>query len=169
MQIRNKPDPLWQVGTCDRIYLTLMHWALNYESGKKSATNKRMSMPGEVGPEVREIEVVTRRAYSMPWNYNDLEYLVRIMEAKVPTHLCTKDLRRNLPKWKNCPLCPAHIMVNQKGQRVAYSLVSPTRMVTIDFYEENVIQMIRLMEAIRDGKTKEARSNLAEVDLSSFS
>lgn len=173
MQIRNKPDPLWQHGTCDRIMDILRYWGQQYHFGTVSATNKRMSMPGEIGPEVKEITEVMRRAVEMPWNYSDLEYFIKILSARIPikdpAYIIVNDLSNNLKRWHNGSFCPAFVELYQNGMRARKALARPTRMITIDLYLKQVEGLYRLMECLRDGKTKEARSNLAEVDLSSFS
>lgn len=157
-------DPLWVTGTCDRIMLVLLHWTLNYRKGTVSATGKYMTKPGEAGPAPKEVDLTTRFACDVTWNYNDLEYLVKILETKVPGWPTTKDFRRCLPRWKNGRLAKPIIKVNN----ASYALPSPVRIITMDYYDADIIGMYRLLEAMRDGKTKEARKDLGSIDLATF-
>lgn len=145
-------DPLWVHGTCDRIMLALQKWVMAYHNGRVSATGKYLTKPGEAGPQPKEIEVPTRHAVDVPWLLSDLEHLTKILEAKVPDWPVTKDFRINLPRWKNGRL------VSGGG-----------RIVTMDLYFTNLIEIYRMMEALRDGKLKEGKQHdLSTIDLSSF-
>lgn len=147
----NKPDPLWQHGTCDRLLVTLQKWIMQYHDGKISATGRYLTKPGEMGPQPQEIDVPTRRACDVLWSQSDLDYLIKILEAKVPNWPVTKDLRTGFPRWKNGRIA-------QGG----------SRFITMDVYFSNLVEIYQLLEALRDGKTKEARADLGNVDLSSF-
>jgi len=143
-------DSLWVSGTCDRIILTLQKWIMIYHNGKVSATGRYLTSPGEQGPQPQEIERPTRYACKVAWTEQDLDYFIKILEAKIPDHPVTKDLRTNFPKWKNGKL-----------------IHGGARVVTMDIYFSNLVELYRLMEAVRDGKTKET-VDLGSVDLSSF-
>jgi hypothetical protein len=146
-----KPDPLWVHGQCDRILYTLIRWAWNYHKGKVSATGKYLTKPGELGPSPQEIDKPTRYANEIAWRKDDLECLTKILEAKVPDWPVTWDFRTNLPRWRNG-------IITKDGARV----------VTMDLYFQNLVEIIRLLEAMRDGKTKESREDLAGIDLSKY-
>jgi len=150
----NKPDPLWVYGTCDRIMVALRSWLWNYHSGTVSATRKYLTKPGEMGPQPKEIDVPTRYACEVTWLKGDLDYFIKILEAKLPDNPVTKDLRRCFPLWKN-------------GKLVAYK--KEARKITIDLYYEDLIGIYRLLEAMQSGKTTEEKQDLGKVDLSSYS
>ena len=149
----NKPDPLWVNGTCDRIMEVLKDWASRYRKGRVSATCKYVTKPGEMGPEPKEIDVPSRRAVDVAWLQGDLDYLTKILEAKVPDWPVTTDMRANFPKWRNGRLVPG-------GARV----------VVMDLYLQNLVEIYQLLEAMRDGKTQEAEgtTDLAAVDLTQY-
>jgi len=149
----NKSDPLWVNGTCDRIMKTLQRWILSYYDGVVSATCKRNSKPGPQGIVIEE--VITRRACWVAWQQNDLDYFIKILEAKIPTNPNTLDLRRNFPLWKNGRIIP-----NNAGHE--------TRAVLIPIYEEDLKGLYHLMEALYYGKYQEEKPDLTSVDLSSF-
>lgn len=159
-----KHDPLWIHGTCDRIMLVLLSWTMNYEDGVKSATNTYRTKPGELGPAPTEVEITMRRACQVPWNFHDLEYLIKILETKVPDWAVTKDLRRCLPLWHKSPLCPSYCLIRKSR----YPLVGPTRKITIDQYDQSVREIYLLLKDMKDGKTKEARKDLSTVDIAAF-
>lgn len=145
----NKSDPLWVKGICDRILLTLISWAMHYHNGVVSATRPQQQPPTASG--VTVIDVPTRYAVDVAWQQQDLDYLIKVLEARVPTWPVTRDLRSCFPRWRNGKLIPG-------GARV----------ITLDHYFTDVTGMIRLMEALRDGKTKEAGIDLSQVDLSKY-
>jgi hypothetical protein len=148
----NTSDPLWQHGTCDRIMTTLQKWIRTYRNGKISATCKRNSKPG---PQGIQIEEVTRRyACQVAWKEADLDYFIKILEAKIPTsspaYQIPRDWRRDFPKWKYGRLI-------QDGLHI----------VVMDVYFEDLVGLYKLMEALRDGKLQE-KPDLTTIDLSAF-
>lgn len=142
-------NPLWIHGTCDRIMVTLQKWIMKYHDGKISATGRYMTKPGEMGPEIKEIDRPTRYATEVAWRQDDLDYLIKILEKMVPEWPVTRDLRSSFPRWKNGKLLPG-------GMRI----------ITMDMYFSNLVEIYQLLEAIRDGKVKETKSDLAAIDLS---
>jgi hypothetical protein len=144
-------DKLWVHGTCDRILLTLRQWIMVYHTGKVSATGRYLTKPGEVSPEPKEIDVPTRYACDIAWTQSDLEYLIKILEAKVPTWPVTKDLRTNFPKWKYGRLI-------QGGSRI----------VTMDVYFTNLVEIYKLIEGMQSGQSQDVKRDLSEVDLSAI-
>lgn len=147
----NNPDILWVHGTCDRILITLRQWIMSYHNGKLSATGKYLTRPGERGPQPQEIDIPTRYACNVAWAQTDLDYLIKILEAKVPDWPVTKDLRTNYPKWKYGRLV-------QGG----------ARLITMDLYFSNLVEIYKLLENMQNGKSTDVRTDLSEVDLSSF-
>lgn len=148
-----KPDPLWIHGQCDRVLYTLVRWEWNYHRGKVSATGKYLTKPGEMGPSPQEIDKPTRYANDVAWLKSDLECLTKILKAKVPDWPVTWDFQRWSDNWKT------------SGRPT----LGGARLITSDIYFQNLVEIIRLLEAMRDGKTKESREELGSVDLSQFS
>lgn len=151
----NKPDPLWVKGVpgspsiCDRILGTLKHWKFVYHKGSVSAKRKQNQL---FGKEMKVVDVPTRYANKIAWRQSDLEYLIKILEAKCPDWPITKDFRRNFPKWKYGQIVPG-------GGRI----------IEIDLYFQSLCQIISLMEAIRDGKVYTKPEDLADIDLEKIS
>ena len=179
-------DPLWVSGTCDRIKAVLKFWYSTYDAGKVSATRQRLTKPGELGPQPILVDDVTRRSCKIPWNYYDLEYLVKILEARCSNDPKDKfstflsqiavDLRINLPKWKNGDLWFQSITIpinlnlpTTPGNLQSVTLPNPVRAVEIDCYKEGVLGMLILLGAMESGKTIEQRKDLSSIDLSQFS
>jgi hypothetical protein len=133
--------------------VALRRWLWNYHKGTVSATGTYLTKPGEAGPQPKEIEVPRRYACEVTWLKGDLDYLIKILEAKCPDWPVTKDLRQNFPKWKN-------------GKLVAYQ--KEARTVVMDLYYENLMEIYRLLEAMQSGKTVQEKPDLGKVDLSTF-
>jgi hypothetical protein len=133
--------------------IALRSWLWNYHNGTVSATSKYLTKPGEMGSQPKEIDVPARYAVEVTWLKGDLDYLIKILEAKVPEWAVTKDLRRGFPKWKN-------------GKLVPYK--KEARTVVMDVYYQNVMEIYRLLEAMQSGKTTEEKQDLGAVDLASY-
>jgi len=144
----NKPDPLWQNGTCDRIMKTLLRWIYTYHNGKVSATGKYQTKPGPQGVKVEDRP--RRYACEVAWQQADLDYFIKILESKIPTNPIPRDWRRDLPRWKYGRLV-------QGGARI----------VVMDVYFEDLVGLYKLMEGLRDGKLQE-KPDLTSVDLGAF-
>lgn len=149
-------DNLWVNGVCDNILLTLRNWAVVYEKGRVSATGRYMTKPGEMGPQPKEIDVPTRRAVKVAWREHELKKLTDVLDTKIPhtheSYSLVRDLKTNLPRWKNGQLIPG-------GARI----------IEMDWYFAHVMQVYRLFEAMKYGKAEEERIDLSTIDLSSFS
>jgi len=145
-------SPLWQHGICDNILYTLQVWVHNYDKGKVSATGKYLTKPGERGPNMQQIDVPTRRALKMPWREVELKYFVEVLEKEIPksheTYALVRDLKANLPRWRNGKL--------QAGG---------ARIIEIDWYLAHVIQVYRLFEGLKTGKLHAQKPDLGAVDL----
>ena len=149
-------DKLWVNGVCDNIYITLMYWIRQYDKGRVSATGRYMTKPGEDGPTPHEIDVPTRRSVQLPWRKVDIETFIDVLDKKIPhdheTYSLVRDLRTNLPRWKNGRLLPGG-----------------ARLIEMDWYFNHVVQVFRLFEAMKYGKETEGTTDLSSVDLSSYS
>lgn len=165
-------------GTCDRIMVILLYWLFNYEKGQVAKTNQYLTKPGEEGPQPHLKEIITCRACPIPWHNKDLEYLIKILEnraeewkpfndpdSSIRLSATARDLRAAYPFWNKGKLCQNSIVVN----RQVFYLPNPVRTIEMVFYSEDVMRMYRLLEGMRDGKTKEAGIDLSKVDLASFS
>lgn len=146
-------DPMWINGTCDRIMNVLQYWIRHYEDGRVSATGRYLTRPGEMGTATpTEIEVPTRKACKLPWMQSDLDYFIKILEAKIPkghaSYAIARDLRTNFPRWINGRLMPGG-----------------ARLIEIDIYFDNLVQIYRLFEAMKTGKADQAIQDLKSVDL----
>lgn len=154
----SNPDPLWLKGTpgvpgiCDRILAALVYWIRIYhDKGIISATCKQNQM---MGKEMKVVDVITRRACKIPWRQSDLDYFIKILEAKWPKEIITKDLRRNFPLWANG-------MPTTNG--------SGARIIELDWYFEHIVSAYQLLEAMRDGREQKKKQDLASVDLEKIS
>lgn len=146
-------DPMWINGTCDRIMSTLEYWIRNYDKGTISAEGEYLTKPGQDGPAPHLITVPTRRACKIAWKQDDLDYFIKILEAKLPkndpTYALARDMRANFPKWRYGIICPGG-----------------ARMIVLDWYLDHIAQIYRLLGDMKSGKTKEAREDLSSFDLS---
>jgi hypothetical protein len=145
-------DKLWVTGTCDNIVQILLIWIGDYPKGRPSATRKYRTKPGEMGAAPQDVDVVSRRAVELPWKEYELEYFYKVLEAKIPkdheTYSLVRDLKTNLPRWKNGRLV-------QGG----------AHLIEMDWYLDNVIQVFRLFEAMKLGKLEVVAPDLTSIDL----
>lgn len=125
---RSKPAPKWFSGVCDSLVKKIHFWDLTYEQGTVFATRDFLDFDGTIK------KIPTRRGHKIPFSYQELCHLHRIISAFDGTAELAKDIEtfRDFV-WVNGKLLPG-------GNRLA----------EIVCYHEHVKQMFKLLMLSKD-------------------
>ena len=130
---------LWYAGVCDQALNRITSWYRYYNQGEIFGTRPRLSA------NAAEIETVTTvRRHYLQWHTEELDHLIRMVEALRPKWRVTLMLQKTREMLKIGRLCPGG-----------------ARLVAMDFYKQDVADLLSLLQEVRSGK-KESLSGLLE-------
>jgi hypothetical protein len=116
-------EPLWFAGVCDSLYNKVVQWRDNYERGDVSRTRQKLNEQAQV------VDVPVQYAMRIPWHQRELDYLVRILKATGAQASLVEDIEKV-----------------QAGLRTAPALAGGLRVVTMVFWKDDLVEMLRCLD-----------------------